>query len=85
MVIDLSLVCSSTTSFLVMLLITLVIPNMTYTTAIELSDLMKGECPTPSSAKTINIDHNCGRNRGAVECDRPSLNPFYFSQKFFCH
>ena len=32
---------------------------MTYTTAIELSDLMKGECPTPSSAQaTINTDHN---------------------------
>ena len=32
---------------------------MTYTAAIELSDLMKGECPTPSSVKaTINIDHN---------------------------
>ena len=31
--------------------------HMTYTAAIELSDLMKGECPTPSSA-TINIDHN---------------------------
>ena len=33
--------------------------HMTYTAAIELSDLMKGECPTPSSAKaTINTDHN---------------------------
>ena len=33
--------------------------HMTYTAAIELSDPMKGECPTPSSAKaTINIDHN---------------------------
>ena len=33
--------------------------HMTYTAAIELSDLMKGECPTPSSAKaTINIDNN---------------------------
>ena len=33
--------------------------HMTYTAAIELSDLMKGECPTPSSAKAaINIDHN---------------------------
>ena len=32
--------------------------HMTYTAAIELSDLMKGKCPTPSSAKaTINIDH----------------------------
>ena len=31
----------------------------TYMTAIKLSDLMKGECPTPSSAKaTVNIDHN---------------------------
>ena len=33
--------------------------HMIYTAAIELSDLIKGECPTPSSAKaTINIDHN---------------------------
>ena len=33
--------------------------HMTYMAGIELSDLMKGECPTPSSAKaTINIDHN---------------------------
>ena len=32
---------------------------MTYTAAIERFDLMKGACPTPSSAKvTINIDHN---------------------------
>ena len=37
--------------------------HMTYTAAIELSDLMKGECPTPSSAKaTTNIDHNSNIN-----------------------
>ena len=31
--------------------------HMIFTTAIELSDLMKSECPTPSYAKA-NIDHN---------------------------
>ena len=39
---------------------------MTYTTAIELSDLMKCECPTPSSFKFINNSNikNAWNNNG---------------------